>query len=341
MPKVRFFAAQNLLLRWKASMNRSFVLHGSIFTSHFPFTMPLVTAGSGIFRSSTFRCRLVSAVSVLFDNIAPVFINSGLTTLGAVNYFLFVLSEKHYVFRISGLADFHITPMEISCYQLEPTEQNSIELHFLSNIISLWLEQQGHLVIHASGVEVEGHSIAFLGESGQGKSSLVTSFVQAAYPLITDDTFSIHRQHGDFYTYPAYPCLRMWPDQADHFLTNTEELELVHPLINKKRVPVGGEQGFGQFCQGKRPIQRLYLLERGDPSSTVAIHSVSSAKALVELIRHSYVRRTVQAAGLQPHRIDLFIDFLKQVSVRRLIYPTGYQHLPRVRDAILEDLAQL
>jgi hypothetical protein len=59
----------------------------------------------------------------------------------------------------------------------------------------------------------------------------------------------------------------------------------------------------------------------------------------VRLFAYTFNHRLVQAAGLQPQRLALFAALVQRVPRRRLVYPSGYEHLPRVREAILEDLA--
>jgi hypothetical protein len=120
-------------------------------------------------------------------------------------------------------------------------------------------------------------------------------------------------------------------------------LAIIHPAYNKRRVPVG-PAGFGEFCDEVRPLACLYIPERWQQvgeGAAVQIEPLSQAQAVVDLMRYSFTPRLVQAAGLQPQRLDFFARLVKQIPVRRLIYPNGYQHLPRVRDAILEDLARL
>jgi len=41
---------------------------------------------------------------------------------------------------------------------------------------------------------------------------------------------------------------------------------------------------------------------------------------------------------VQPQRLDFFARMVQQVPMRRLIYPAGYEHLPRVREAVPADV---
>jgi hypothetical protein len=58
-------------------------------------------------------------------------------------------------------------------------------------------------------------------------------------------------------------------------------------------------------------------------------------------LRYSFVPRSVEALGLQGGRLALFPDPVAQVPVRRLSYPSGFEHLAQVAQAIRGDVAAL
>lgn len=142
---------------------------------------------------------------------------------------------------------------------------------------------------------------------------------------------------------PGYPQMRMWPEQAQHFVGRYEDLDIVHPAFSKRRVPVD-ESGFGIFCGTARPLACLYLPERRDPKEwgeRIEIEPVSRREAVLTLIGNSFVPAVVEALGLHPHRLSFFSQMVVRVPPRRVVYPSGFEHLPRVRQAILDDLAGL
>jgi hypothetical protein len=98
-----------------------------------------------------------------------------------------------------------------------------------------------------------------------------------------------------------------------------------------------------RFCNESRPLGCIYLPHKVDAAESTAIQIKPIAKrdVVMELVKHSFVPRSMIKIGLQPARLEKFAQIAEQIPVRRLIYPSGYQHLPRVRDAILEDLACL
>jgi hypothetical protein len=245
--------------------------------------------------------------------------------------------------RFIGSADYYLGKEFIHCHLFDQNAHYLVEIYFLGVVLSFWLERLGVRTIHASALSIDGTALVFLSTHGAGKSALAGIFVQAGYPLLTDDILPVEDESDIFIGRPGYPTMRMWPDEAEHFLGSYEHLPLVHPELTKRRVFIGPD-GFGTFCEESQPIACIYLPERRDPSDSntaIKIMPVSPRDGVIELVRHSFSAHLAEAAGLAPQRLDFFARMVKQVPMRRLIYPSGFHHLPRVREAILEDLQKI
>lgn len=236
--------------------------------------------------------------------------------------------------------DFFIRPDTIVAHLRDGTYRYLVELWLFGKVFSVWLELRGVPTIHASSVVTNQGAICFLSTSGGGKSALAATLVKAGCPLITDDILPVKREGDVFLGVPGYPSMRMWPDQAEYFVGSYEELDLVHPLYSKRRVRVGPD-GFGTFCSKEQPLKAIYVPERQGPDAEICIEPLSRTDALFELIKNSFTARVVEALGLQPDRMNFFADMVFHLPFRRLIYPDGYDNLPEVRDAVLEDAGSL
>ena len=126
--------------------------------------------------------------------------------------------------------------------------------------------------------------------------------MQAGHPLLTDDILPVEQvAAGRWLGLPGYPAMRMWPDEAEHFLGHHEDLEIVHPQLDKRRVAVGHE-GFGAFCAEAQPLACIYIPERRDPAlwgNEVEIMSLRPTVAFIEVVRNSFTPRIVEALGWQ------------------------------------------
>jgi hypothetical protein len=245
----------------------------------------------------------------------------------------------------SQVADFYLRPDSIACHPVAQEHPHLVEIRLLGTVLAYWLERQGLPTLHASAVQAGSRAVALLGRQGGGKSSLAAALMREGASLLTDDVLPVEERDGVFLGRPGYPQMRMWPDQADHFLGHHADLPVVHPGYSKRRVAVGPD-GFGAFHGAALPLGCLYIVERRErrerrPEGPVEIHGVSPREAFFELVRHSFTPYLVEAAGLQPGRIDLFARLVRRVPVRRLVYPSGYGRLPEVAAAVLRDVERV
>ncbi len=231
------------------------------------------------------------------------------------------------ILRFSGIADFHLEPGRITGDLLDQNRPDLMELRLLGPVLSYWLERLGIPMLHAAAIRVNAGAVGFIAHSGGGKSSLTAALLQAGASLLTDDLLPVEEREGGFLARPGYPQMRMEPDSARHFLGTVDGLAAISPDDSKLHVPVDA------FCDTATPLSALYVIERhpGPPE----ILPLTRRQAVIELVRHSFSPYLVEAAGLQPRRLDLFSRLVRQVPVQRLLCPAGLEHLPQVAAAIL------
>jgi hypothetical protein len=247
--------------------------------------------------------------------------------------------ETCMVMRFLDMADFYIWRERVVCYEHRDVPAHTMNSLLFANVLPFWLELNGFVTIHASAICVADQAVAFIAHSRNGKSTLAASMLQEGCSLLTDDVLPVIRREASVWAYPGYPAMRLWPSEAEHFLIDYEELELVHPEFSKRYVPMK-EVGFGDFCDHPHPLGRIYILERREASDLpdgLTIKSVSHRDAMIELLRYTFVTSQAEAVGLAQERFDLLARLAQSVPVRRLIYPSGHEYLPQVRQAILAD----
>jgi hypothetical protein len=127
--------------------------------------------------------------------------------------------------------------------------------------------------------------------------------------------------------------MRMWPDEAAWFAGSLEGLPLVQADSEKRRVAIGS------FREEPAPLAHIFVASRRpEAEGDVEIQPLSRSEALIELVRHSFSPRLMEAAGLQPARLDRLARLVRNVPVRRLVYPSGFDRLPSVVASIIKSL---
>src|SRR3954447_6221281 len=150
----------------------------------------------------------------------------------------FFRSAGQEILRFSHAGDFLIGTDRIEAY-LEGARLDLAELRFLGPVMSYWFERQALPPLHASAAAVNGRAVAFVSRHGGGKTGLAAAMVQAGFPLLTDDLLVLEEREGGWEARPAYPEMRMWPDEAAHFVGPPEDLPLVQADSEKRRVTIG------------------------------------------------------------------------------------------------------
>lgn len=311
-------------------------LYGITLASDFPFAAPFAPAGSRE-PDLTFSVSLDAPVPALWQQERPIYKSPWRTEDGESASFLY-RAPGFEVLRFPGVLDFYLWPDRIVCHLIDPQSQFLVELRLLGPVLAYWLEQRGAAALHASAAVLEDRAAVFLSTHGGGKTGLAAALLRAGGTLLTDDLLPVEERHGTFLGHPGYPQMRMWPDEATWFLGGCGDLPLVHPELTKRRVPVGPD-GFGTFHDRPARLACLYLPDRRpEPNGPVEVHPVAPRDAVIELVRHSFSPFLVEAVGLQPGRFDRFARLVRQVPVRRLSYPSGFDRLSVVAEALLRDL---
>lgn len=243
--------------------------------------------------------------------------------------------------RFPEIADYFLTADLVHGHLMDPDYGYMMEAHFLGMVLALWLELAGILTLHASAVSVGNRAVAFLGTNKAGKSSLAVAMMQRGCPLLSDDIVGLVTGDSGIHARPGFPSMRMWPDLAQHANgAGWEQLPLVHPGLDKRRVDVG-PGGLGRFIDEVQPLACVYIPKRRDVRDDdldVWIEPVSRAKAVFELLREAFFPWLAQDGEFGADRLQILGELVERVPVRRLVYPEGFQHLPRIAERVLSDL---
>jgi len=245
-----------------------------------------------------------------------------------------------YHLRFNELAHFHVNKATkaIHCYPMPDIPLTTITHLFLDIVIPLVLSQQASLVLHASAVSISGKMIAFLGGTGQGKSTITTSLGQKGYPVVTDDCLVIEEEGNNFLGIPIYPSLRLWPEVVSALFDPTPRLPRVAHYTDKMRL--GLREDLLRFSDLPRSLHRIYVLNRypeTEMTQDILIDTLSPRDAFMETVKHPY-RLEIDIRQILQKEFNVLGRLVNSIDIRRIRYPRDYALLPNVCEAILEDL---
>ena len=225
--------------------------------------------------------------------------------------------------RVAGGRDFYIAPDGRAIVPVDETKaraaQNLKALFSLSRLdreilagpaLVLALALRGTWCLHASAATFQDSLIVFLGESGQGKSTLaayLTTAESSSWQLVADDILPITISTGEMVAWPRFPQLKL-PSQAQPGVDLPEQF-----LVSKVCVLMDANKG---------DMPGMQLLPAGQSAQAYLSHIAGTRLFEPELLA-KHLTFCTQAAG--------------RVPVYQLAYPHQWEALPRLR----EDLEKL
>ncbi len=187
----------------------------------------------------------------------------------------------------------------------------------------------GHLGLHASAVAVDGETIAFVGASGRGKSTLAAyaCSVRGA-ALVSDDALALEYEH-ETSRWLAVPLER------DHWLEPD-----ARDALGLHAGDTTDKASCSAACIAERTtvLSAIVLLDDATPP-VPTLHPLSPVEAIGALVP-MVLRFVVDEPGAQRLEFDALASLVERVPVVRLERPRGLVYLPAAFDAVLSRLAR-
>jgi hypothetical protein len=239
--------------------------------------------------------------------------------------------------RWEGVGEFWVSAdgRRIVCRQWSDASDESFHVYLLGRSISFALVKLGIEPLHATAVVVDGEAIAFLGDSGYGKSSLAAGFVAAGYSILTDDLLVLRKLSQGFLAYPGPPRVKLFPQMARMVLGSSVDGTPMNTLTRKLILPLNESS----TCTDPVPLGAMYSL--APPHSVhsrtkIAFEHLSPMAAFLELVKNTFNYQVLDESRLQRHFAHLQ-DVAAGTSIRHLKHPRVLTLLPEVVLAILDD----
>lgn len=215
-----------------------------------------------------------------------------------------------FLLRVENGSDFYISPG--GQYIIRVGEENRRLTNLdrdilLGPVLVLALAMQSVWSLHASATILNGKTFAFLGESGQGKSTLAAYLTGAGWQLVADDILPVTGDAAGVQAWPRFPQLKL-PIEAQPGVSLPEQL----------------------------PLESVCILEPSGRNVKPAVKLLSRGDAVKALLAH-----TAGARLFSPDLLGKHLEFCTEAACHLAVYHLAYPHhreaLPLVKD-LLESL---
>jgi hypothetical protein len=250
-----------------------------------------------------------------------------------------------HILRFPDLADF-IIPYSCDSVQYlsgENVPDETIRHLLLDQVIPRMLGQKGRLVLHASAVKLSnGKSIAFVGNSGWGKSTIASSFHESGATLLTDDCLLLENLNGEVIKcIPNYHGIRLFMDSAKAIYKHKLKYTSVAHYSEKVRLDLLGDH-CPKHNQSITNLDVIFLM--GNPETlslldTVLIEESRKASVVIDFFEQLFI--------LDVTDFDLIAQLFNKIarivcvtkSIYKIDYPRTHSFLPTVRTKIIDVLS--
>ena len=245
--------------------------------------------------------------------------------------------DDDYLFVFPGHAKFLLTMNgEISCILHVDSDMQMLRHLLLNQIIPRYLATRGYLVLHASAVVLEnGYTVAFLGNSGFGKSTLASSFHRNGAKLIDDDSILLEPCGTGVTAIGGYPGIRLFPDSVKAVFNDGVGFTHYSPYTDKQQLLLQTDSANGLSVSGG--LDALFLLF--DPShedfrDEIFIEPVSGSTAMMAAIHSAFSLDPSDRRIITRNFYDIGQIISDRLNVFSLHYPREHDRLHEVRKAV-------
>lgn len=209
--------------------------------------------------------------------------------------------------RVEGGSDFHISPdgREIIRPGREGQPFEGLDLEILQGpALVLAFSMRANWCLHASAARRNGKTIAFLGESGYGKSTLAGYLHRSGWQRVADDILPVTLENDTVLAWPHFPQLKL-PEEQQPALSLPESL----------------------------PLDMLCLVSPAGLEKSPRLEPLSSTEAVTALLSHTAGTRMFWPELLSKH-LDFCARAGQVLPAYRLTYPHRRESLPLVKELL-------
>lgn len=235
--------------------------------------------------------------------------------------------------KLPGAGQFLIKDgREIIVDPVSSADESLLRSCILGSAMAVILRQRGLFVLHASCIATDGGAVAFMGNSGWGKSTLASAFHAKGYNILTDDVMVMEMTAENCMVFPSFPSVKILPDSAASIGCAFESLPPVHSQTNKRIHHL--DNG---FMQTPYPLKRIYVLGKGEQNEILPL---PHQKAFIELVNHSRAVKTLTDSEFIRTHFEQCSQLLRNVSVCYLKREWSLNALNNLVKLVEEDIAE-
>ncbi len=239
------------------------------------------------------------------------------------------VSENRLLFRINNVGSFLVSNGKDIRFERTVVDGNDVVLDkdlrvfILGSCFGAIALQNKLLPIHGSVVVLEKGAMAFVGDSGAGKSTMLGSFLACGYKMLTDDVCVLNFDDDRPTAFPAYPQCKYNKDSADLLGHKFDNMRWINRFKSKKYLDTADH-----FETQSQPLTTIIALEPSASANKLMMNKINGLEKFETIFRNTY--RQVFHYGEENKKTILqqVANCTQNCEVYKLIRPTSKSYSP-------------
>ena len=241
--------------------------------------------------------------------------------------------------RWRGLFDFLVAPdaRQIHARLLGGAHHEALLAYLLVDGLSYAMVRLGREPLHATAVLTDRGVAAFVGESGDGKSTLAALLVGGGCRLVTDDMLVLSHERDRCLAHPGPPRLKLYREIARRIFGSAADGVPMNPITEKLIVPLAT----GQTVRTAAPLIAVYLLGGEDRGCRAGgepeICRLSPARAFPRVLAATTGHYSTDRQRLT-RQIEFVSRLVSRVPIKTLSYRRDPDGMSALREIVRADV---
>jgi hypothetical protein len=248
--------------------------------------------------------------------------------------FSFLFKEKEVIYKFLDVAVFTIKEgKRILVYPLKDYREDVTRSVILGTCMGVALLQRKILPLHGSAFFINGTAYAIIGDSGVGKSTLASVFLNKGFELLTDDVIAVtFSQTNVPIVSPSYPQQKLWENSLKEFNMDCSRYTSLYKRERKFAIPV--ESNFLEF---PAPLAGIFELKKCEENQ-LRIEKINGLERLKTLYENTYRNLLIPQLDLFYWHLEVSTRLVQFVDIDRISRPTDRFTAFEIADLILNEI---
>jgi len=250
------------------------------------------------------------------------------------NFINYELLDNCLLLTIENVGRFLIKDAHsITFERFEGVEDDTIRLYLLGTCLGILLIWRGVFPFHGSTIHTEYGAAMFIGESGEGKSTLAAKFFREGHDVLTDDVCVVRlKENSAVWAYPSVRRIKLWEDSIFTLGYEDSNCVSIMPNWDKKQLSLPTE-----VTQNPKQLTVIYKLSP-DKNNQLKIETLYGHEKLMTLMENTFRLMGVELFNKQNEHFKFCSSVAQALPVKLLKRPVDSFDIDDLYYLIMDDL---